>query len=143
MKRKCVVLFILLILICVYLQLFSGCAKKVAVEPGPVQEEIAAQKKSEVEYQRVAQEERKRADHERRVAEEAARRRMETGSRGTAGGSGDAEEFFLEEIVVVLEPFNGGGTCMFRRKISFIYCCVLCKLIMNPGRDDNHMRYIF
>ena len=44
MKRKCMVLFILAILAGVYLQMFSGCAKKITVTPGgSVAVEIAAQ----------------------------------------------------------------------------------------------------
>ena len=108
MKRKCLVLFILAILICVYSQFFSGCATKPAVAPGPTQEEIEAQKAAEPEearYQEATEKasaeifavEAERASAEREAAEAAARARFEYDRRAAEESD---EEYTLEEIAV-------------------------------------------
>ena len=124
MKRKCMVLFIVTLMVYVCLQIFSGCQKKVAVAPGPTPEEMTAQKAAEegvgehskIEYQR-------RAEEEKIASEEAARKAyIETPSSQIAVGGDDSEEFTLEEIAVtahrITRPAFGKRTV--HKKKSYI-----------------------
>ncbi len=96
MKQKCLVLFIIAVLVIVSFQIFSGCSKKMAVAPGPTSEEVKAQKAAEdgVEYAQKAEASRYAAE---RAAREMARMEMDLG---------DSEEFTLEEIAVTRQRID-------------------------------------
>ena len=118
MKRKCIVLLILTILICMYLQL-AGCQKKVEAPTGPTQEEIASEMVRE--EARYLFEEAAEAEAERVEAEAASRARLEY-DRLAAEES--EEEFSLNEIVVTGSRIERGKSAVanraaFKRKRYF------------------------